>query len=283
MQAIRHLLCPVDLSEPAGQALRYAARLRSLVNGTLTIVHVRARDARRPDLKESPDIELETFVSGLIGVEPAVRFLERHGDPVTEILGTVAGAAFDIIVMATHGRTGLQRLLGSVTERVIRRSPTPVLTVPYGPMKEAHGAIRLQTVLCAVDFSEPSARAVGYGASIATAVQARLVLAHVLEWSEELEATRADASRSLPSSEDDAVARMSELLTDEVRRGSAPEFVVVHGQPADEVIRIVYERQVDVVVLGIRRRNPIDLAVFGSTAQRLIREGACTVLTVRGL
>jgi nucleotide-binding universal stress UspA family protein len=137
-------------------------------------------------------------------------------------------------------------------------------------------------VLCAVDFSEPSARAVGYGASIAAAARARLVLAHALEWSEELETTP-NTSRLLPSSEDDAIARMNELLTDEVRIRCAPELVVGDGLPADEVLPVVHERQVDLVVLGIRPRNPIDLAVFGSTAQRLIRDGACAVLTVRTL
>jgi nucleotide-binding universal stress UspA family protein len=60
-----------------------------------------------------------------------------------------------------------------------------------------------------------------------------------------------------------------------------PELIVVYGTPADEVLRVVHERKVGLVVLGIRRRNPIDLAVFGSTTQRLIRDGMCAVLTVR--
>jgi nucleotide-binding universal stress UspA family protein len=115
------------------------------------------------------------------------------------------------------------------------------------------------------------------------AARARLVLAHALEWSEELETTPNTGRRLLPSSEDDAVARMNELLSDEVRIHCAPELVVRHGPAADEVLRVVHERDVDLVVLGIRRRNPIDLAVFGSTAQRLIRDGACAVLTVRNL
>jgi nucleotide-binding universal stress UspA family protein len=60
-----------------------------------------------------------------------------------------------------------------------------------------------------------------------------------------------------------------------------PELIVGYGTPADEVLRFVHERHVGLVVLGIRRRNPIDLAVFGSTTQRLIRDGTCAVLTVR--
>ena len=92
-----------------------------------------------------------------------------------------------------------------------------------------------------------------------------------------------NAGRSLlPSSEDDAIEGMKTLLTNEVLTRCAPELVVGYGAPADEVLRVVQERQIDVVVLGIRRRNPIDLAVFGSTARQLIRDGWCAVLAVHG-
>ena len=183
--------------------------------------------------------------------------------------------------MGTHGRSGFQRLLlGSVAERVIRRSTAPVLTVPP---RIPQGGMRLGTILCAVDFSDPTARAVDYAASIAAAASARLVLAHALEWSEEMETLPNIGSSLLPSSEDDAVDRMNELLTADIRAHCAPELLVGYGSPADEVMRLVHERHVDLVVLGIRRRNAIDLAVFGSTTQRLIRDGGCAVLTVRAL
>jgi nucleotide-binding universal stress UspA family protein len=282
MQTIRHLLCPVDLSEPSAQALRYGAALSSVVNGDLTILCVRAAAGHQPDAGKSSDTSLESFVSNIIGFAPSLRLLERQGEPVTAILSTAVDIASDVIVMGTHGRTGLQRLLlGSVAERVIRRSPVPVLTVSPGMETKTQGSMRLASVLCAVDFSEPSSRAVDYAASIAKAAGARLVLAHVLEWSEETETLPSSGRTLLPSSVDDAIARLSELLTHEMRVPSDPELVVAYGTPADEVLRFVHERHIDLVVLGVRPRNPIDLAVFGSTTQRLIREGACAVLAVR--
>jgi nucleotide-binding universal stress UspA family protein len=87
----------------------------------------------------------------------------------------------------------------------------------------------------------------------------------------------------LPSSEDDAIDRLRELLTHEMRTRCDPELVIGYGTPADEILRFVHERRADLVVLGVRRRNPIDLAVFGSVTQRVIRDGACAVLTVRTL
>jgi nucleotide-binding universal stress UspA family protein len=146
---------------------------------------------------------------------------------------------------------------------------------------KAQGSMRLASVLCAVDFTEPSSRAVDYAASIAAAAGARLVLAHALEWSEETETLPSSGRSFLPSAEDDARARLSELLTHEMRVRSDPELVVGYGMPADEVLRFVHERHVDLVVLGIRPRNPIDVAVFGSTTLRVLRDGSCVVLTVR--
>ena len=284
MRPIRRLLCPVDLSEPSAEALRYAAALRSVVDGDLTILYVRAAGAHHPGAEKPAATSLETFASNIVGVGPSIRVLERQGEPVTEILRSAGAAAPDIIVMGTRGRTGLQRLLlGSVAERVIRRSPAPVLVVPPGIGKKAQASMGLGSVLCAVDFSQPSSRAVDYAGSIAAAAGARLLLAHALEWSEETETFPTGGRPFLPSSEEDAIDRLSQLLTPEMRSLCDPELVVGYGTPADEVLRLARERDVNLVVLGIRQRNRIDLALFGSTTQRLIRESACAVLTVRTL
>ena len=134
---------------------------------------------------------------------------------------------------------------------------------------------------CAVDFSEPSGRAVDYAGAIAATAGARLVLVHALEWVEEADPLASGGSPPLPSSEDDAVARINELLREDVRERCSPEIVVGYGTAADEVERVVRECAADLIVLGVRRRNPLDVALFGSTAQRLIRDAGCAVLTVR--
>lgn len=190
IQPIRHLLCPVDLSELAGEELRYAAALRSAMNCELTTLYVRPASSKPRSTGNAADshLTLEAFASNVIGHERSIPLLEQGGDPVREILNAAVAVGADVIVMGTHGRTGLQRLLlGSVTERVVRRSPVPVLTVSLHGRTNAQRPFRLATVLCAVDLSEPSEHAVQYAAFIAAAAGARLVLAHSLEWSEEMD------------------------------------------------------------------------------------------------
>jgi nucleotide-binding universal stress UspA family protein len=284
LRAIKHLLCAVDLSEPSAQALRFAAELRVAMDADLTVLHVRTHRGHASDPRTQPETGFDSFVSRVLDTAPLVTLMEERGEPVAEILHTAARISSDVIVMGTHGRTGVQRLLlGSVAERVIRQSSVPVLVVPPNIKRESHDAIRLETILCAVDFSTPSARAVNCAASIAAAAGARLVLAHALEWSEESEPLPGAGKPLLPSSEDDAVARLNGLLTDEIRARCDPEFVVGYGSASDEILRLVRDYHVDLVVLGTRQRNRIDLAVFGSTAQRLLRDGVSAMLTVRAL
>jgi nucleotide-binding universal stress UspA family protein len=186
----------------------------------------------------------------------------------------------DLIVMGTHGHTGIQRLLvGSVSEKVIRRSGTPVLVVPSRPDQYRDGA-RVDAVLCAVDFSEPARRVIEYAGSIAATAHGRLVVLHVLEWLEETETSATDGAETLPTSEEDAIGQLNSLITNEMRDRCAPEIVLGYGAPADEVLRIGRERRIDLVVLGIQRRNPIELAVFGSTIRRVIGDAQYPVLTV---
>jgi len=113
------------------------------------------------------------------GVEPDVAV--TAGDPVQGILEYAQTRAVDLVVMGTHGTTGFQRLLlGSVTEKFLRKASCAVLTVPHDADRPT--APPFTRLLGAVDFSDCSLRAVTFAASVATAARATLTLVLVFEW-----------------------------------------------------------------------------------------------------
>jgi nucleotide-binding universal stress UspA family protein len=138
---IHHVLVPIDFSPYAGQALDYAIALAQKLQARITLLHV-----IQPQLIAGADMgawpspsfieELETAIMGdMEGYRARVtdaglegEIVVVHGVPFQEILNTAKARQVDLIIMGTHGRTGLPHiLLGSVAERVARMAPCPVL------------------------------------------------------------------------------------------------------------------------------------------------------------
>ena len=142
----RQIRIPVDYSEPSRRALQFALALGG--DAQLTVVHawdrpayvseemVAYKDGSRRSLseliRENAEKEMNDFLAGM--PEVAGGKLEHrllNGDPVSVILEEAAKPGYDVLVIGTHGRTGMTKLLlGSVTEKLIRLSPIPVLTIP---------------------------------------------------------------------------------------------------------------------------------------------------------
>jgi nucleotide-binding universal stress UspA family protein len=130
------ILCPIDFSPTAERALELASSLAKDSGAVLIILHVMRcprvyeGDLTGETVRATADL-METFnqVQPTKAGVPCVRSMQ-WGDPEYVILQTACDQKVDMIVMGTHGRTGLRRLLmGSVAEQVVRRAPCPVLTV----------------------------------------------------------------------------------------------------------------------------------------------------------
>jgi nucleotide-binding universal stress UspA family protein len=142
---IRKILAPTDFSEHAEHAVKYACGLAQRLDATLHLLHVLAEIVPSgPDPLLTPVLPPEYYreseaqsrhaLSTLIGpgwdCPPAIEKAVRWDSPVEGIVGYARDAAVDLIVIATHGRTGLSHvLLGSVAERIVREAPCPVLTI----------------------------------------------------------------------------------------------------------------------------------------------------------
>ncbi len=220
--------------------------------------------------------ELRAFLEN--HTQPGVRMESQiqEGDITDTILALARAREADLIVMGTHGRHGLDHLLlGSVTEKVLRKARCPVLVVraPFGQPGRPPGAeVQFGRILFCVDFSAHSDAGLRYALSLAQEYQAELTLLHVREDSpgaKEMEKIRAEV--------DD---RLRALVPSGGPTGAQIKTHVGVGKPYAEILRYAREITADLILLGVRGRNVLDLALFGSTTHRVIQQSSCPVLTV---
>jgi nucleotide-binding universal stress UspA family protein len=157
-----------------------------------------------------------------------------------------------------------------------------VLTIP-SPVQQP-GPPVYKTILCPLEFSDASLRAIEYALSLAREADARLIVLHVIE--EIVTRGEAEALAHLPVSEyyrhleQDAFTRLKAVIPDEARVWSRPDERVVKGRAYQEILQVVADESVDLVVMGVQGRSVLSRFVFGSTTHRVIREAACPVLTL---
>lgn len=291
MKARPHVLCPVDFSEPSRRALAYAAAIAEHFGATLDILAVDdpllaevAASTGQVSLEQETARELERFARGTLEPPPhsagVTAFHVRIGKPATEILKASLELPADLIVMGSHGRTGVGRLFfGSTTERVLRETTVPVLVTPDGESPRSLGdiAATIRRVLAPVDLSPASARQVSVACGIAAAVSASVVVAHALEpvfipAALRAAATGIDSERR--ASREESLAR---LTADPA--GCAVERIVVNGDPADEIVKLARARDIGLIVIGLHSGGPLGPRM-GSVTYRVLCQTRSLVLAL---
>jgi len=213
--------------------------------------------------------------------------IQEAGFVHEEIVAQLGTTHADLLVLGTHGRSGFQRLfLGSVTEKVIRKTTCPTLVVPpRAPDVPAGSPIQFRRILCAVDFSESSLDALAHAINMAEEANAQLTVLHVVEFplmlNVEPTMPAVDLSRLREAAASDGRRKLEELIPEEARTYCTVDTAVVEGRAYREILRQATERQSDLIVMGVHGRGALDLLVFGSTTHHVIRASACPVLIVR--
>jgi nucleotide-binding universal stress UspA family protein len=302
MVSIQHILAPTDLSDIARRAVDCSLTLARLHEAEVELTYViepllagpaapavepgeAGMDSRRRERLQSALAELARPAQAR-GVRARPVLLE--GGVVSEVLARARSWPADLVVMGTHGRGGFERwVLGSVTEKVLRRAPCPVLTVPPdAPGVPASGSTLFRRIVCPVDFSPASVGALRYGLGLAAEPGVDITVVHVLEWLVEDDTARRLAGFDVPEFRqhllEDARERLEALVARESSLANPPRQEVVSGRTWREILRIAGEREADLVVMGVRGRNPVDLAIFGSTTNHVVRSARCPVLVIHG-
>src|SRR6185437_5910371 len=286
-------LCPVDFSENSVMAYRHALSLAEHYRSRLVVQHVEelwrypsasfaasagAHDEFWQAIRQGGKMKLQEFVKNHEYNGVHSELVVHEGMAPDVILSFAQSQKVDVIVMGTHGHRGFDRLMvGSVTNRVMRRAPCPVLAVSnprssYVEARESSHVHHLSRILYCTDFSENSERALDYALSGAAEYNAELTLLHVLEGAENSEMNEMALST--------VTKQLDEMIPPDARATLKIKTSVRLGKPYQQIIQLASESQSDLVIMGVHGRGAVDLAVFGSTTYRVIQLGPCPVLAV---
>jgi nucleotide-binding universal stress UspA family protein len=288
----RRILCPIDFSPGSAHAMRAAIRLANEADAELVLAHawyvppmaygseyVFAVDVMR-EIKDSAQDALEAAkreATALGAKRLAAQLLT--GSPRHEIVNLLEhDRAFDLVVVGTHGRTGLARvLLGSVAEGIVRHAPCSVLTVR--PDREVRPFTR---VLCPVDFSDGSQHAVDLAAELLPPEGAELTMLHVIDppavytGGQRTVALVRDLDRYASEHLEKWAAQLGGKVTAPVTK------LCRVGHPGAEILKVLDEGPAfDLVILGSHGRTGIERILLGSVAEKIVRHAPCPVLVAR--
>lgn len=219
---------------------------------------------------------LESDLSGI----PHECSIESGSDPWTSIRRQISESHADLIVLGTHGRTGIPRLLlGSVAEEIFRQSEVPVLTIGPYSTKNWDEAAEFRRILLATDFGPDSRAAAAFAISFAQAYEGGLDLLHVIRARNE-KAERAGDGRSAAA----AMHELHDVVPNEEQLRCKAHSIVRFGDPAEQILEAATELESDLIVMGVRSApNRIGRATHleRPVAHRVVIRAACPVLTVR--
>ncbi|MBI3934679.1 MAG: universal stress protein [Acidobacteria bacterium] len=306
---IRNLLCAVDFTEFSYRAFQFAAAIARHFQAHLFVQHIvslppevswstagtglvkeRLRGARRIAEEELRRLQSEADIEDM-----NVTYMLNDGDVQPQILETVGRRKIDLLVLGTHARKGIKRLVeGSLAERLVHEAVCPVLVVSR-PQKELRlreepDSLSLRTILLATDFSRNSDRALTYALRWAAEWSGRVILLHTVETSSKAAQPFTDllpeADSNLENRVRDAWEKVRMLIPDPSHTHCQIEYDVRDGDPREQILDCAAEKKADLIVMGARGLGKSSLAsslYWGSTLSGVIRDGRFPVLALRHL
>ena len=287
------VLCPIDFSPGSDESLRYGIALAKAYGAKLFVVncvdsYADSGVTQRAHIKKL----LETAVRKHLRLPRSEDFSWEavlvDGDPEEQITQQAARRRVDLVVMQSRRRPYAAAIMGSTAESVSRTAPCPVMVTHTREQVWAgmtSNEIGLQRVLVAYDFSSDSELALLYGRSLAQEYQAELHLLHVLP----ARTARAESPEValLPSAAGNGFREAASLLRSAVPPETGLWCQVKHamreGHPYREVLAYADEQQIDLICMGASGTGFGMRALFGSNADRVLRQSPCPVLIARPL
>jgi len=288
----RKILCPVDFSEGSNAALAVAVRIANESAANLVIAHAWQLPigSALPEVALPQDLYNDVLGAANEGLEHAVATARKlgaqsvssellGGPPWAEVVQLLEhDAAFDLVIMGTHGRTGVSRiLLGSVAEKIVRHAPCSVLAVRKTATDKP-----FTHVLCPIDFSEHSRVAVEMAVELVRPWGAGITLMHATDLP--INYSGVPLPADFLANIDKLASQQLEAWAAELRDQVSLPIVTVSrgGLPTSEVLGMLDEdKTFDLVSVGSHGRTGIRRVLLGSVAETIVRHARCPVLVAR--
>lgn len=269
---LQTVLHPTDGSDAAAPARVLAQDLAAHYDADLHLLHVDVTPTSNAEATDTVDVTPLDDGRRMIEV---TQHLPSVGDAIAQY---AADTKADVIVMGTHGRSGLDRaVMGSTAEYVLRRAPCPVLTV--GPKASPE---KIGPVLCALELADADGGVLETAAGLAMALDQRLVVVHAVEpivlpapYSVEIGAMGMDELVAA------AREHVAERLAPLAALGVEAETVVDAGMALPEILDCAERVGAGLIVQGSHGRKGLGRVLLGSVAEAVARKAPCPVLTVR--
>ena len=301
--SIRKILVPIDFSKMSIEAIETAKRLGQRFGATIHLAHVHHWQLPGRILSDrclSSGFLPESFqedrsrqlaeqlksVAKRAGFSPQEQTHLRTGAaPFHEICKLAQEIPADLIVMPTHGHTGLKHvLLGSTAERVVQHSPCPVFVVRQRKRKsEARRVFTADSILVPVDFSSCSREGLQYAIGFANEFGAKLILLHV-RYLGYIYSSEGTALYNIPALQEaarkNAERQMRQLVRSVSFGGVKFETAFTDGSPALDICAFAKDHDVDLIITSTHGLTGFQHVLIGSIAEKVVRHATCSVLVV---
>ena len=299
--SVKNVLFATDFSATSDAALPYAAAICRRFGGTLHLFHALSEASLLmmtggvdyvsmgtiyDDAEDEAKQRLEQICAPLEGIPH--RIYVRHGQVWNGLSPILEQNNIDLIVLGTHGRTGLGKLLlGSVAEDILRHAACPVLTV--GPKVSGHAKLlaipehghdvappelELRHIVCATNFGKNSDAVAQSAIALAEEFRSRFTLLHVIEDYTQL--------GRKPGPMEEGLSRLQEFVPRDSTLQYPPELLLDFGPAPERILKVASEREADMIVLGARSSAEVGTSHFPwSSAHYVIAQAHCPVLTIR--
>jgi nucleotide-binding universal stress UspA family protein len=301
--AIKAVLVASDFSEASKKPLRHAVSVARHFAAKLYLAHVvssigytiagadAAQLAASAARRELDELENKLVQGGALTGVPH-EFIVRQGDVWDELRAVIREKQADLLVLGTHARHGVARLvMGSVAEQIFRQAGGLVLTVgPHSlpdapPLDNAAGTL---SILFPTNFDDASAYALPYALAFANHFKAKLALLYVapvmpipegFSWSStpsDIIQLRADAGHT-------ALERLRQFVSGSSLPPVTPELMVEFGEHGQTILRVARTLKTDLVIMGLNhsKHGRAISHLSETTAYQVVTAAHCPVLTVR--